>query len=136
MKLETLAHTQTLNIMNKIIPYYTNKLIKSILWIAKCSYFYHFIDGIYKDCKKVKIKHRKYYSVIHENVFIMDNRFKTNIVYSSTYNTKNYKSQTMSRIIIYAGNDFGIFSITEFARLYAQCNENVRKRLDFIFEKL
>lgn len=49
---------------------------------------------------------------------------------------KNYKPQTMSRIIIYAGNDFGIFSITEFARLYAQCNEDVRKRLDFIFEKL
>lgn len=49
---------------------------------------------------------------------------------------KNYKPQTMSRIIIYAGNDFGIFSITEFARLYAQCNEDVRKRLNFIFEKL
>lgn len=49
---------------------------------------------------------------------------------------KNYKPQTMSRIIIYAGNDFGIFSITEFARLYAQCNKDIRKRLDFIFEKL
>lgn len=49
---------------------------------------------------------------------------------------KNYKPQTMSRVIIYAGNDFGIFSITEFARLYAECNDVIRKRLDFIFEKL
>lgn len=49
---------------------------------------------------------------------------------------KNYKSQTMPRIIIYTGNAFGIFSITDFARLYAQCNESVQKRLDFIFDKL
>ena len=48
---------------------------------------------------------------------------------------KNYKSKVMSRIIIYTGNDFGIFSITEFAKLYAQCDDKIRKRLDNIFEK-
>ena len=49
---------------------------------------------------------------------------------------KNYKPQTMPRIIIYAGDDFGIFSVTDFAKLYALCNDGVRKRLYFIFEKL
>lgn len=47
---------------------------------------------VYKDNIKVKakkLKHRKYHSVIHEDVYITDNRFKTNIVYSSTSNTKD-----------------------------------------------
>lgn len=47
---------------------------------------------VYKDGNKIKakkLKHRKYHSVIHENVFITNDRFKTNIVYSSTSNTKD-----------------------------------------------
>ena len=39
--------------------------------------------------KAKKLKHRKYHSVIHNDVFITKERFKTNIVYSSTYNTKD-----------------------------------------------
>ena len=35
------------------------------------------------------LKHRKYHSVIHENVFITDDRYKTTIVYSPTNNTKD-----------------------------------------------
>ena len=48
--------------------------------------------SVYKDNKKIKakkLKHRKYHSVIHKNVYITDNRFKTNIVYSSTCGTKD-----------------------------------------------
>lgn len=48
---------------------------------------------------------------------------------------KNYKSKIMPHLVFYAGNDFCIISITEFAKLYNQCNEKVQKRLDFIFEK-
>ena len=47
---------------------------------------------VYKDGNKVKakkLKHRKYHSVIHTNVYITDDRFKTNIVCSSTSNTNN-----------------------------------------------
>lgn len=47
---------------------------------------------VYKDGDKTKakkLKHRKYHSVIHNDVFITDDRFKTNIVYSSTINTKD-----------------------------------------------
>ena len=46
---------------------------------------------VYKDNQKIKakkLKHRKYHSVIHEDVYITANRFKTNIVYSNTCNTK------------------------------------------------
>ncbi len=46
----------------------------------------------YKDTEKIKVKnlkHRKYHSVIHKDVLITDDRFKTNIVYSSTNNTKD-----------------------------------------------
>lgn len=47
---------------------------------------------------------------------------------------KNYKSKIMPHLIFYAGNEFCIISITEFAKLYNQCNEKVRKRLEFIFD--
>lgn len=46
----------------------------------------------YEDGKKVKakkLKHRKYHSVIHKDVLITDDRFKTTIVYSCTNNTKD-----------------------------------------------
>ena len=39
--------------------------------------------------KAKKLKHRKYHSVIHNDVFITKDRFKTNIVYSPTCNTKD-----------------------------------------------
>lgn len=39
--------------------------------------------------KAKKLKHRKYHSVIHHNVFITNDHFKTNVVYSSTYDTKD-----------------------------------------------
>lgn len=47
---------------------------------------------VYKDSNKFKaqkLKHRKYHSVIHNDVLITDDRYKTNIVYSSTNNTKD-----------------------------------------------
>ena len=47
---------------------------------------------VYTDDKKTKVKklkHRKYHSVTHDNVFITESRFKTTIVYSSTCNTKD-----------------------------------------------
>ena len=47
---------------------------------------------VYKDNEKTnakKLKHRKYKSVAHENVFITNKRYKTNIVYSSTYGTND-----------------------------------------------
>ena len=47
---------------------------------------------VYKDGNKFKaknLKHRKFHSVIHNDVFITDYRYKTNIVYSSTNNTKD-----------------------------------------------
>ena len=48
--------------------------------------------SVYKDNIKIKakkLKHHKYHSVIHKDVYITDDRFKTNIVYSSTFNTKD-----------------------------------------------
>ncbi len=47
---------------------------------------------VFKDNVKMKakkLKHRKHRSVIHENVLITDQRYKTNVVYSSSYNTKD-----------------------------------------------
>ena len=46
----------------------------------------------YIDNKKIKVKklkHHKYHSVTHKDVLITESRFKTTIVYSSTYNTKD-----------------------------------------------
>ena len=42
-----------------------------------------------KKIKAKKLKHRKYHSVIHKDVFITDDRYKTTIVYSPTENTKD-----------------------------------------------
>lgn len=39
--------------------------------------------------KAKKLKHRKYHSIIHNDVFITDYRYKTNIVYAPTGNTKD-----------------------------------------------
>ena len=47
---------------------------------------------VYKDNEKSnakKLKHRKYVTVAHKDVFITNKRYKTNIVYSSTYGTKD-----------------------------------------------
>ena len=46
-----------------------------------------YING--KKIKAKKLKHRKYHSVIHKDVFITDDRYKTTIVYSPTNNTKD-----------------------------------------------
>lgn len=48
--------------------------------------------SVYKDGEKVKakkLKHRKYHSVIHKDVLITDDRYKTNLIYSSTQNTND-----------------------------------------------
>ena len=42
-----------------------------------------------KKIKAKKLKHHKYHSVIHEDVYITDDRYKTTIVYSPTSNTKD-----------------------------------------------
>lgn len=47
---------------------------------------------VYKDNNKIsvkKLKHRKSRTVVHNEVYITDIRFKTNIVYSGSYNTKD-----------------------------------------------
>lgn len=47
---------------------------------------------VYKDgikTKAKKLKHRKFHAVTHKDILITDDRFKTNIVYSSTENTKD-----------------------------------------------
>lgn len=47
---------------------------------------------VFKDGNKFKaknLKHRKYHSFIHNNVLITKDKFKTNIVYSPTNNTKD-----------------------------------------------
>lgn len=49
---------------------------------------------------------------------------------------KNYKPTSLSALIFYAGEEFAILSIIEFAKIYAKCDERVRERLDFIFEKM
>ena len=48
---------------------------------------------------------------------------------------KNYQSIALPYLIFYSNNIFGIFSITEFAKIYNKCNEQVKKHLDFIFDK-
>lgn len=53
--------------------------LKSNIWVYK--------NG--NKLKAKKLKHRKYHSVIHKDVFITDDRFKTNVVYSCTNNTKD-----------------------------------------------
>ncbi len=47
---------------------------------------------------------------------------------------KNYQSKKKPYIIFYAGNEFGIFSIIEFAKLYIKCCISAQKRLNSIFE--
>lgn len=42
-----------------------------------------------KKIKAKKLKHRKYHFVIHEDVYITDDRYKITIVYSPTSNTKD-----------------------------------------------
>lgn len=47
--------------------------------------------SVYKDNNKTKakkLKHRKYRAVVHKDVLITDKKFKTNIVYSNSLNTK------------------------------------------------
>ena len=47
---------------------------------------------VYKDGKKTKakkLKHRKYQSVIHKDVYITENRYQTTVVYSPTNHTKD-----------------------------------------------
>lgn len=39
--------------------------------------------------KAKKLKHRKYKAVSYKDVYITDDRYKTNLVYSSSYNTKD-----------------------------------------------
>lgn len=48
---------------------------------------------------------------------------------------KNYQSKVMPSLVFYVGNEFCIISITEFAKIYAQCDNRTRMRLDGIFEK-
>lgn len=47
---------------------------------------------------------------------------------------KNYNSQEFPYLIFYVKNEFGILSIMEFCKLYAECDERVRKKLETVFE--
>lgn len=73
------GYPKILSIINDLGHIYCVRLKGNIIVYNK--------DG--KKFKAKKLKHRKYHSVIHENVYITDERFMTNIVYSSTCNTKD-----------------------------------------------
>ena len=70
--------SKILDIINKLGHVYAIRLKGNIIV---------YING--EKTKAKKLKHRKYHSVIHENVFITDDRYKTTIVYSPTNNTKD-----------------------------------------------
>lgn len=46
---------------------------------------------------------------------------------------KNYYVKTFPYLIFYVGDEFGILSIIEFAKLYASCEHRVQKKLEDIF---
>lgn len=49
---------------------------------------------------------------------------------------KNYQpSASIPYLVFYTDNKFGIFNIIEFSEIYTACNEQVKKRLKYIFEK-
>ena len=70
--------SKILDIINKLGHVYAIRLKGNIIV---------YVNG--DKIKAKKLKHRKYHSVIHENVFITDDRYKTTIVYSPTNNTKD-----------------------------------------------
>ena len=70
--------SKILDIINKLGHVYAIRLKGNIIV---------YING--EKTKAKKLKHRKYHSVIHENIFITDDRYKTTIVYSPTNNTKD-----------------------------------------------
>ena len=70
--------SKILDIINKLGHVYAIRLKGNIIV---------YVNG--EKTKAKKLKHRKYHSVIHENVFITDDRYKTTIVYSPTNNTKD-----------------------------------------------
>ena len=70
--------SKILDIINKLGHVYAIRLKGNIIV---------YVNG--DKIKAKKLKHRKYHSVIHENIFITDDRYKTTIVYSPTNNTKD-----------------------------------------------
>ncbi|MFV0275306.1 MAG: transposase [Bacilli bacterium] len=46
---------------------------------------------------------------------------------------KNYQFVTMPYLVFYAYDEFGLLSITEFAKIYNCCNKQVQEKLDYIF---
>ena len=66
--------------------------------------------SVYKDgikTKAKKLKHRKYKATVHENIFITDKRFKTNIVYSNSINTNTPWIIITNKNISNAIKDYG-----------------------------
>lgn len=49
---------------------------------------------------------------------------------------KNYHSKIMPYLVFYVGEEFGILSIIEFAKLYANSSKRVRKTFESIFEQI
>lgn len=47
---------------------------------------------------------------------------------------KNYKSQNFDFVIFYVENEFGIFTLIEFAELYSSCDDRVRKKIGNIVD--
>jgi len=46
---------------------------------------------------------------------------------------KNYQTVELPHLIFYAGDEFGILSIIDFAKLYASCDILVQEQLDYVF---
>ena len=48
---------------------------------------------------------------------------------------KNYQPQSLPYLVFYVDDEFGIFNFIELAKIYATCEERVKKKLDSIYEK-
>lgn len=46
---------------------------------------------------------------------------------------KNYSPNAMPYLIFYYDNEFAVLSITDFAKIYGECSEQIQKELDYIF---
>lgn len=85
-------------------------------------------DG--KKIKAKKLKHRKYHSVIHNDILITNERFKTNIVYAPTDDTKD------SWIIVTNGNTSKALKSYAYRIGSIECMFKAQKYNGFNLEKI
>ena len=49
---------------------------------------------------------------------------------------KNYEPERQGFLIFFAGNEFGIFSLIEFAKMYSMCEDHVREKIGIVMGKI